>query len=1086
MNQPKLTTKPKICLSKVFTTKFFSYKKSFYTFLFLFLNVAGAAFAQSTDIIEIRGRVIDEASLPIPAATVSVLRASNNTQTNPDGRFILKNVKLGDSIRIAYLGYQTQVVPAKNDLTIVLKETKNDLDEVVVLGYGSQKKSDITGAVSSINMGKVDNVPVTNLSNALAGRAAGVTVTNSSGLAGASSNIRIRGSFGSPLIVIDGIIKTKADFDALDANEIDQMTVLKDAATASVYGSQAGNGVVVVTTKKGSNQAPVFNFQTSFTTARPTQTLLADLTTAADELTYQNRVASFRGDPLPNGQREFDYFKDKNYNVNDWIWQNPMTQKYLFGVNGGSEKINYYAQASYTGEDGSYKNLDYGKFNLRSNVTAKLNEAISLNLNISAAQQNHDRFYWPFDTDDDYNVGDFYRVTFNWPKLYPFYTERDGTPANHVTDFPVQTPMGSWQAWNVIDQVMGDRYIHTTKRQVNSILTMDIKLDQFIKGLSAKMVGNYEGNDYLRKWYMTFQKNYAFISKDPGGNRFIPGAPDPNNTNTFNFSQAQPFLRYQTENGWKYQLNAYLAYNRTFGKHTVNALAVWEQTERHHYNVTSKASNPLTSIDQMFVYSNDEANRTGSGFEGLGASQAWVGKLNYNFDNRYLADFAFRYDGSTLFSTENRWGFFPSVSLAWRASQEEFFKNSVSWVDDLKLRISHGTTGNLLDINSDPLPAFTYTSTYVNSGAYMFGDNLYTTIAPGATPIPNVTWATIENSNIGLDFEILNRSLSGSVEVFRNKMKNILGPRTVTLPDSYGQALAAENYAQRSFRGSELTLNWKSALDKEVLFSVYGNVGYAKDQWDILDQGADYLPGGPRAWQSAIGQPANRLFGFKAKGIVRTQTELDELIASGYKTYGRTPYLGAIIYEDVRGDNFTPSPDGKIDGNDIQLLSNNNTPRINFGLGFNVSWKGFTLDTHFQGVGAYDRIISNLEGGGMRQHGGSFRTYYPIWAGDVWTPENPNGKYPRVTGNNWAESGTENSTFWIRNGAYLRLRNLNVAYNLPQGWLNEVKLKSAQLFFNGTNLLTISDMKEFHDPEQNNYDSFPVMKTFTLGLNIKF
>ncbi|WP_316823102.1 TonB-dependent receptor [Pedobacter gandavensis] len=1080
------TAKPKICLCADFNPTLLFYNKTFFVLLILLLSILSQTFAQQSAGIEIRGRVVDEGSKPIPAVTVLVKGTSNGTQTNTDGRFVLKNVKPGDSISFAYLGYVTQLLPAKSNLNVVLKEAKNDLDEVVVLGYGSQKKSNITGAVSSINMSKVDNVPVTNLSNALAGRAAGVTVTNTSGLAGASSSIRIRGSFGSPLIVIDGIIKTKADFDALDANEIDQMTVLKDAATASVYGSQAGNGVMVVTTKKGSNQAPVFSFQSSFTTARPTQTLLTDLTTAADELIYQNRVAEFNGNSLPNGQREFDYFKDKNYNVNDWIWQNPITQKYLLSVNGGSDKISYYAQASYTGEEGAYKNLDYGKFNLRSNVTAKLSEAISLNLNVSAAQQNHDRFYWPFSGDDDYNVGDFYRVTFNWPKLYPFYTEKDGTPANHVTDYPVQTPMGSWQAWNVIDQVMGDRYIKTTRRQVNSILTMDIKLDQFVKGLSAKMVGNYEGNDYLRKWYMTFQKNYAFISKDPGGNRFIPGAPDPNNTNIFNFSQAQPFLRYQTENGWKYQLDAYLSYKRNFGKHGIDALAVWEQTGRHAYNVTAKASVPLTSIDQMFVYSNDEANRTGTGYEGLDASRAWVGKLNYNFDNRYLVDFAFRYDGSTLFSKENRWGFFPSVSLAWRVSQEGFFKNAVSWVDDLKLRVSHGTTGNLLDINSDPLPAFTYTATYVNSGSYMFGDNLYTTIAPGSTPIPNVTWATIENSNIGLDFDILNRRLSGSIEVFRNRMKNILGRRTVTLPDSYGQSLAAENYAERSFRGSELTINWKSMIGKEVSYGIYGNVGYAKDRWDILDQGADYLPGGNREWQSAIGQPANRLFGFKAKGIVRTQEELDKLIASGYKTYGRTPYLGAIIYEDIRGDNYKPGPDGKIDANDVQLLSNNNKPRINFGLGFNVSWKGLTLDAHFQGVGAYDRMISNLEGGGMRQHGGSFRTYYPIWAGDVWTPENPDGKYPRVTGNNWAESGTDNSSFWIRNGAYLRLRNVNLAYNLPQRWLSAVKLSSAQLFFNGTNLFTISDMKEFQDPEQDNYDSFPVMKTFTLGLNLKF
>src|SRR5690606_7509864 len=394
-----------------------------------------------------------------------------------------------------------------------------DLEEVVVVGYGTQKKSNLTGAVSAVNARELTNISPSNLSNTLAGRAPGVNVTNTSGLSGATSNIRIRGGFGEPLYVIDGLVRDKGAFDALEAFEVDQMSFLKDAATASIYGSRAGNGVVLVTTRKGTQQKPTFNFQSNYTLGQPTMTLLSDLTTATDELIYQNRVATFNGTPLPNGDEEFEYFRNRSYNVHDFIWRNPVSHRQSLSVNGGSERVTYYSLLSYRGEQGSYKSLEHGKFNLRSNVSAKINESISIDLNLSAYQQNGDRFYWPFTGDDDYNVSDLYRVTFNWPKTYPFYTEADGTPADYVTDYPVQTPMGSWLAWSVIDQVIGDRYIKTRERQFNPILSINVKLDKVTPGLSTKVVGSYLGEDYMRKKYLTFQTNYQFIPADPDGNR---------------------------------------------------------------------------------------------------------------------------------------------------------------------------------------------------------------------------------------------------------------------------------------------------------------------------------------------------------------------------------------------------------------------------------------------------------------------------------------------------------------------------------------------------------------------------------------
>uniref|UniRef100_F4C2S1 TonB-dependent receptor n=1 Tax=Sphingobacterium sp. (strain 21) TaxID=743722 RepID=F4C2S1_SPHS2 len=1035
------------------------------------------------------GTVTDERGASIEGVTISVKGTTIAAKTNSEGRYQL-NVPPKAVLIFSNLGFETQELnfAGERELNVVLKDMISDLEEVVIVGYGTQKKVNLTGAVSSVNARELTNIAPANLSNTLAGRAPGVNVTNTSGLSGATSQIRIRGSFGEPLYVIDGVVRDKAAFDALEASEVDQMSFLKDAATASIYGSRAGNGVVLVTTRKGIEQKPTFNFQSNYTTSSPTMPLLSDLTTATDELIYQNRVAEFNGTPPPNGQEEFDYFKDKSYNVHDMIWRNPTSHRQALSVSGGSEKITYYSLLSYRGENGSYKTVDHGKFNLRSNVSAKISESISVDLNLSAYQQNLDRFYWPFTGDDDFDVSDLYRVTFNWPKTYPFYVEADGTPANYVTPYPIQTPMGSWQAWSVIDQVVGDRYIKTRQRQFNPILAVNIKLDKFIPGLSTKVVGSYLGEDYMRKKYLTFQKNYVFNQADPDGNRFLPGPPDPNKTNTFTFSQNQPFMSYELTNDWSYQFNWFANYTRTFNKHSVDALFVFEQAENGGYASYARAENPLTSLDQMFAYPTDRQFREANGWEEIGARQSYIGRVNYNFDSRYIAEFSFRYDGNTLFPENKRWGFFPSVSAAWRLSEESFFKKFTNAFNELKIRGSYGTTGNDLDVNNEKINPFSYVARYINSGGYMFGDRFYGAIAPGATPNPNLTWATSTSYNIGLDAAGFNNRLSGTLDLFLRKETDILGSRLVTLPDNYGQALAPENYAARSWRGGEITLQWNdNAANNEVNYSIMANAGYAKDRWDIFDESAAYGPGGYRHFESRIGQPAERIIGLKTLGIIRTQEQLDELLAQGFKQFGRDPYLGGLYFEDVRGDGYAPGPDGKIDGNDNQLLSTNAAPRINYGFGFNIAYKNFSLQAHFQGVLNYDRIISNQEGAGMRQHGGTVRPYYPVWASDkVWTPQNPDGEYPRPIGQNWYESGTGASSFWIRNGGYLRLRTLNVGYNLPKSWVSALKLENAQLYFNGTNLFVLSDMKEFQDPEQKNYDSYPIMKTFTFGLDVRF
>ncbi|WP_423129816.1 SusC/RagA family TonB-linked outer membrane protein [Gaoshiqia sp. Z1-71] len=1039
----------------------------------------------------VSGRVTDTKGVPLPGVTIVIKGTQNGQISDEAGQYSFSALPDDAILIFSFVGMKSQEVKTdgKIHIDVMMEEESIGLDEVVAVGYGTQKKVNLTGAITAVKVDELSRISTTNVSNTLAGRAPGVNITGNSGLAGATSDIRIRGGFGEPLFVIDGIVRDKAAFDALEVNEIDQLSFLKDAATASIYGSRAGNGVVLVTTRAGTRQEASFNYQGSYTWMNTTQKLFSDRFTATDELIYQNRVAEFRGLAVPNGDEEFEYFRNRNYNVNDYIWQTPRNQKHAISVSGGDDRLTYYVLGSYIGEEGSYKNLENEKFNLRSNLTAQITEKIRMNVNLSANQQNQDRFYWPFSGDDEQTIGDLYRCTFNWPKTYPFYLYADGSPAEEVTAYPVQTPMGSWQAWNVVDQVIGDRYIKTRKREMNVILAFDIDLGDLLKGLTTKVVGNYIGNDYMRKKYLTYQHNYVWESATPDENRFIPAAPNPDKMNTFTFSQNQEFLSYNVNSLWSEQFNWFLNYNNSFGKHDLAGTLVWEQAANGGELVYAKGENPLTSYDQMFVYSTDAEQRWGDAEEVTGGRLSLIGRFNYSYSQKYIGEFSFRYDGNTLFPKGKRWGFFPSFSGAWRISEEPFMENLSGWLDNLKIRASYGTTGNDLDVNNNTITPFSYMPVYQSGSSYIWGDDLNLGITSGATPNPYLTWATSATYNAGFDFNMLSNKLSGAFDVFYKKEEDILGSRIVTIPDTYGQSLAPENYAERSWRGFELNALWRNkAFGGQLDYTVYGNIGYSKDQWDVLDQSALYSPGGKLAEFSAIGKPLNRISGLKTVGIVRTQEQLDELLAKGFTQFGRDPYLGALYFEDVRGDGYSPGPDGKIDGNDIQMLSDNGAPRINYGFGTSLSWKGITVDLHFQGVGMYDRMISNLgEGyGGIRQYGGTVRPYYPIWTEDVWTPENPDAKYPRVVGNNWYESGTGNQSFWIRNGAYLRLKNLNIGYEIPKNWLTAFKITSAQVFFNGTNLFVISDMTEFHDPEQDSYDSYPLMKSFTFGVDIKF
>ncbi|WP_236970084.1 SusC/RagA family TonB-linked outer membrane protein [Membranihabitans marinus] len=1024
----------------------------------------------------INGRVVDESDSPLIGVNIQVRGQNMGTTTDIDGRFTLSNVEIGAELVFSYIGYMemVEVVTAENasqSWEIVLKGDAALLDEIVVVGYGSQKKVNVTGAIVALKSEELQNIPASNLSNTLAGRAPGVQIVGTSGLSGASSNIRIRGSFGEPLYVINGIIKSKDDFDALNANEVESISFLKDAASAAIYGSSAGNGVVLVTTKKGLVQAPVIEYQASYSTGRTTKPI--QNFSAVEEILYANNVAVTRGQPEPYGQEILDYFSDKSYSINDLIWQDPSVNKHTLAVSGGSEFANYYLSLGYHDERGSYKNLGFKRYNFRSDVGVNITKELKATLNLSGNQRNYDRWYWPYDGYDDINVSDFYRATFNWTRLYPFYQDEVGNPTNDPNDIPVK-PSGGWHPPQLMLNEGG--YRNNIQRTIDGILRFDLDLSSLVRGLSTSVQGQYGIYDRNLKSFVIQNRFYIF---QPGStsNPFLPGPVDLTQTGSHNLSSNYDNIREEVQIASNYQYNWFVNYHRKFGANDISLLAVYEQSESEFKLLNGQADQLLsTSIDQIYNASGDTERRWFNGYEDAVARASWIGRASYALMERYYAEFSFRYDGNYKFAEGNQWGFFPSFSAGWRLSEEEFLKG-ISWLDHLKLRASFGQTGSDSNIN-----AWRWGEVYQKTTGYVFGSSLIDGIQPGALPNPDLTWSTIEMWDLGLEFGFLNNRLTGEFDVWGKTESDILGTRIGSTPTTLGASLPAVNYAERSWKGYELSLSWNSDFG-DVSYSVYGNMGYAVDQWDVIDEAPAFTDGTyANNWRSVVGKSSSRIGGYISKGLIRTQAQLDE-IPEDFTQFGRKPILGTLLFEDIRGANFSEGPDGKIDGNDWTYLSDNGSPRINFGVGFKWSWKGFSMNVHGQGVSAYDRMITTRNGDGVFQVD---RPYFEIWARDYWTPETPNAKYPRV-GNTWrqAEYGGEGSTFWLRNGAYFRLKNVDLAYKIPVKLLGDKSIDAIQVYFNSTNLFVISALKE-HDPEQFTLDSYPIMKTFTGGLILKF
>lgn len=1016
---------------------------------------------------EIKGTVTDADGLLLPGVSVIIQGTTTGTETDFDGNFSI-NAKAGDVLIFSFIGMETfsKTITDTADLSIQMATDTEALNEVVILGYNSIIKKNIISAVSTVNVAELSEIPSTSLGNAIAGKLTGVSISQSGGRPGKTSDIVIRGATNAgfrgnsrPLYVIDGIAATKDLFDALDVSEVASVTVLKDAAATAVYGARAANGVMLVTTMTGKGKAKI-SFTTSVGTTEPTKS--PQFTNAYEFATLSNsRNAWNNTDPTHSAwfsQTELDYLKTLNYgNFVEEFSVTPILNNSSLTISGSTDKVSYFLSGSSIKETAAFENLSFKKQNIRSNVSVDINDDLNVALNINASQDEDEGFYWRWNGGDE-NYGDFYRTAL-----------RSGAWGPATNNGLFVANLNGFNAGNLIDGGAGVE--NRQNKIINALIKINYKIP-FVQGLSAGFVYNKTN---IRSDSNLFRKplvDYTFATNP--NNRFeltdeVIGTRVRNDSRADSDSYAESTA--ETDN---YQLNASLNYTNTFGDHDVSAYAVYEQSEQEYHWFNAIGRGVVTPLIQTLNgTTNGEERASGSLSES--GRQSVVGGVSYSFKEKYLLTSSLRYDGSINFAEDNRFGLFPSLSLGWIMSEENFLTDS-NLINFLKVRLSYGQTGN-----DNVGVGFPYVQKYsLGTGAvFGTGDNISPSTNVSGTPNPNITWETQTSYNFGVDSKFLDNKLSTVIDVFRNEKRDLYGSVQAFVPQSSGLRLVPDNYGGINITGAEILTSYRDRIGNDFSYEVGFNYTYTKSKFHTIDQ-----PETTRPHLVLEGQETNRIRTYVAEGIIRTQSQLDAIIATGFTQFGRAPRIGEVYFKDIRGNSTDDpegnTPDGRIDGNDQEYLkASHSSPPVNYGFRLSFSYKNFHLLAFAQGFAGHQRIVPQS---GRFTLNGAGQTAWTNW-NNSWTPDNPNASYPVFGGDQgWQQRA---STFFMADADFLRLKNLNFAYDVPDSLTSKIGADRLSFFVNSTNLFMIYSNITDYDPETSGR-GIPVNRTFSAGLNITF
>ena len=1044
--------------------------------LLLFVLCTTVVFAQQKPI---KGTVVDATGEPLIGVNVSVKGTTIGIITDIDGKYALE-VPTNATLVFSYIGYRTQELSVGNQTTInvTMQEDTQNIDEVVVVGYGVQKKETVTGSVSTLKGDDLVKSPVANLSNAIAGKMSGVMTFQRSGEPGYDgATIRIRGSNtlgnNDPLIVIDGVAARAGGLERLDPNEIETMSVLKDAS-AAIYGARAANGVILITTKKGrQGKKPEFTYSFNQGWAKPTN--LPEMCDAVQYSELMNELYMNKAMLNPaknNGQTMGDYtlFRTPEeiefYRNGSDPWRYPNTDWYAAtfknwspqrvhnaSLEGGSDKYQYFVNFGHKYTDGLYQKsaTNYKQFNLRMNVDAQFNDYIKVGAQLMGRQENRN---FP-----SQGAGDLLWFTSRgrptdqayWPNGLPGPAQEYGrNPVVACTD--------------------ETGYTHDKRYYIQSNAKVEIT-QPWIEGL--KLTASVSYDKYLRQSKTWFQ---PWTLYDWDGVSLEADGKTPKLTPMLSYpSHEDPELSMESNDQTNTVLSGILTYDRNFGDHGVNFLVGMERDWSNSESFNAYRRYFLSTALHHFNAGGDkEKNAKSDGANWERARMNYFGRMAYNYKEKYLAEFVWRYDGSYMFAEGNRFGFFPGVLLGYRISEEDFWKENLSFIDYFKIRASWGQMGNDQVYFDGSLREYQFSPTYYYEWGMIIDNADEKGLRISRFPNPNITWERANNFNVGIETRTFDNRLYLEADYFYNKRSNILWRRNASIPSTSGLTLPAENIGKVDNTGFDFKIEWNDNIGKDWRYSISATGGYAKNTIKFWDE----APGAPE-WQKSTGHPMNADLFYEYDGVFKDWDEINN-------TANRPKYDGITKDEDLRPGDMKFKDldgDGKITPNDRYRSDRTNEPKWTYGITGNLQWKNFDLSVLFQGAAdSWTKVY--WEAGDIGN--------YPKYVYDKhWSIENPSSLYPRVNERSayyWDGTAAGNNTYWMVNTNYIRLKNLEIGWTLPKAWLAQTKLISyARLYVNGVNLLTFSPCKDI-DPEStsSNATNYPQSKIINVGFTVTF
>jgi TonB-linked SusC/RagA family outer membrane protein len=1007
--------------------------------------------------INITGTITDVNGEPLPGVNVVLEGTTTGVISNADGEYSISVSSGANTVLVfSYIGYITQRVNVNNKISIdiILYEDTQSLEEVVVVGYGVQKKVNVVGAVTSLHGSDLKSIPATSATTAISGRLPGVVVIQKNGEPGnlgARLLVRGRTTLGGdgktgPLVVIDGI--QGRSMDEIDTNDIESLSVLKDAS-AAIYGAQAANGVILITTKKGETGKPKLNY--NFYQGFLTPSKLPELCNAAEYATMLSEYQITKGTTRTYTDEDIALFKS---GVDPWEhpntdWNDELIKKWTttsrhnLTIDGGFKGMVYYLSLGYKKDEAMYKqsSTSYDQYNIRAKLDFPITDWLKTNVDIAGFQTHRQ---YPYRGAGDI-IGASLRLKPTSPAFWP-----NGLPGPDVEngDNPVVT-----------SSFEGGKNDQSTYRIQN---TFNVSITPpFIKGLSINASYDYDINNFYRKRFfkpwILYYPNWNEATRDPATG-FVTDMPltptprglaDPRNT--------EDYQRTINKTG-----NINLTYAGSFGDHDITAYAGFEQYTNDYNEFEGYREGYISDLVQT-MNAGANLNKNTAGRITIYARRSLIGRATYAYKGKYLAEVLFRRDGSLKFPTDSRWGNFPGFLAGWRASEESFWKNHLSVIDYFKLRASYGVMG------MDPGDPYQYINKFnlasVKGMVFGTGSTIETTVGPPTIANPYITWETQTTQNIGFDSKFINDLFYLNFDYFYNKRKDILAARNASVPTFTGLTLPNENIARVDNHGIEIEGGIHTNINKDWHIDLGGNFSFNRNEVVFQDEPARVVP-----WQVTTGHPYGAALMYDAIGIFR-----DEAHVNSYPHWAGAQG-GDIIFRDVNGD-------GEITSDDKILVDFTDAPEVFYGINLDVFWKNVSLSVLFQGQGKY------LKRNASDERRGEAGNYFKWMYVDRWTPENKDASVPRPwsrADQYWSYGGSNMSTFWYDNTAYLRLKNLVLAYNIPTKYYKSIGVSKASIFLSGNNLWLLYSATDKFDPEVDGTNVYPAMKTFAIGANIAF